>query len=82
MNRPTLVAIRHVEIDGRIFRHGSEIVPGLLSRETVDKLLDAGQLAEFRERRSLHRLFPEFSECSAERERLSTDELNELALAK
>ena len=60
--RPTLVAIHHLEIDGRVFHHGSEIVPGLLTKEIADKLLDQKRLIESK-RRSLYRLFPKFSDC-------------------
>jgi hypothetical protein len=74
--RPTLVFIQHHEIDGRIFTHASELEPGLLSPEQVNKLIDRGVLKEYdsSERRSLYRLLHHFSSCS-ETERLSTEEL-------
>ena len=77
--RPTLVFIRHCEIDGRAFTHGSELEPDILSQDQVDKLLDAGFLKECPERRSLYRLFPAFSGCK-QREHLSEEELDALAL--
>jgi hypothetical protein len=76
----TLVAIRHLEIDGHVFHHGAEIVPGLLAKEVVDKLIDQRVLCEYPERRSLHRLFLAFSDCK-EREQLTKAELTELALS-
>ena len=72
--RPTLVVIRHLEIDGRSFTHGSELQPDLLTRGEVDKLLDEGKLAEYPERRSLYRLLSAFSGCS-EKEHLTNEEL-------
>jgi hypothetical protein len=60
--RPTLVAINHLEIDGCVFHHNSEIIPGLLNKEAADKLLDQKRLIESK-RRSLYRLFPKFSDC-------------------
>jgi hypothetical protein len=77
--RATLVAIRHFEIGGRVFHHGSEIMPDLLSKESADKLIDQGVLREYRERRSLYRLFAPFSGAK-EKESLDDDELNKLAL--
>ena len=77
--RPTLVVIRHLEIDGRSFTHGSELPPDLLTRSEVDKLLDEGKLAEYPERRSLYRLLSAFSGCS-EKEHLTNDELTTCAL--
>jgi hypothetical protein len=79
--RPTLVVIRHLEIDGHVLRHGAEIVPGLLAKEVVDKLLDQGVLREYPERRSLHRLFSEFSDCK-DREQPTKAELTEFALSQ
>jgi hypothetical protein len=76
--RPTLVAIHHLEIGGRLFHHNSEIVPGLLAKEAADKLLDAKRLIESK-RRSLYRLFPKFSDCK-ESEHLDKEELDTLAL--
>jgi hypothetical protein len=77
--RPTLVAIRHTEIQGHVFHHGSEIVPGLLSKESVDKLIDQGALREYPERRSLFRIFSQFSGAK-ESEQLDKDELVQFAL--
>ncbi len=78
---PTLVAIRHLEIDGHVFQHGAEIVPGLFAQEVVDKLLDQGVLREYPERRSLHRLFAPFSGCK-NREQLTKAELTSFALSQ
>jgi hypothetical protein len=79
--RPTLVAIRHVEIEGHVFHHGSEIMPDLLSKESADKLIDQGMLREYRERRSLYRIFAPFSGAK-EKEQLDDDEVNKLALTR
>ena len=75
----TLVAFRHLEIGGHVFAHGAEIIPGLLTKEAADKLIDADQLREYdsRDRRSLYRIFSPFSGC-AERELLDKAELTEL----
>jgi hypothetical protein len=77
----TLIAIRHLEIDGHVFHHGAEVVPGLLAKEVVDKLLDQGVIREYRERRSLHRLFSVFSDCK-DKEQLTKAELTEFALSQ
>jgi hypothetical protein len=77
--RPTLVFIRHIEIGGRAFAHGSELPPDLLSQHEVAKLLDHAVLREYPERRSLYRLFAPFS-GSKEQEQLDKQELTELAL--
>ena len=77
----TLVVIRHLEIGDHVFQHGAEIVPGLLAKEVVDKLLDQGVLREYPERRSLHRLFAAFSDCK-NREQLTKAELTEFALSR
>jgi len=77
--RPTLAIIRHLEIDGRSFCHGSELPPDLLTRGEVDKLLDEGRLAEYPERRSLYRLLSPFSGAK-EKEQLTNDELDTCAL--
>ena len=79
----TLVAIRHLEIDGHVFSHGAEIVPGLLAKETVDRLIDEKRVKEYdnRDRRSLYRLFSCFSGVS-EKEQLEKDELDTLTLPK
>jgi hypothetical protein len=77
--RPTLVAIRHLEIEGHVFAHGAEVMPELLSNETVDKLLDDKRIADYPERRSLYRMLTTFSGCK-EKEQLSDAELTELCL--
>ena len=59
----TLVAITHVEIQGHVFKHGCEIMPGLLTDQTVAKLLDQGRIKEHPARRSLYRLLYRFSGC-------------------
>ena len=78
---PTLVAIRQLEIDGHVFRHAEEIMPGLLSPKTVNALVDQGRLKEYHpaERRSLFRLLPAFSGAK-EKEQLDRQELTELTL--
>jgi hypothetical protein len=78
--RPTLIAIHHFEIDGHVFHHGVEIIPGLIDDKTLDKLLDQGRVRET-ERRSLYRLFPAFSGAT-EKQSLDDDELDEFALPK
>ena len=62
----TLVAMHHLEIEGRVFHHGAEIIPGLISRATLAKLIDQGRVREYdsRDRRSLYRLFSRFSGCA------------------
>jgi hypothetical protein len=77
--RPTLIFIRHHELNGRLFHHGSELPPNLLSVEQLDQLLDKGFVRETPERRSLFRLFAQFSDCT-EREALDADELRAYAL--
>jgi hypothetical protein len=61
----TLVATHHLEIEGRVLHHGAEIMPGLISRATLAKLIDQGRVREYdsRDRRSLYRLFSRFSGC-------------------
>jgi hypothetical protein len=81
MMRPTLVVIRHLEIGGRAFSHGSELPPDLLTQDEVEKLLDEGRLAEYAERRSLFRLFSVFSGAK-EKEPLDRHELTAYALPK
>ena len=78
----TLVAIRRLEIEGHVFHHGAEIMPGLLAKEVVDKLIDQQRVREYdaSDRRSLHRLFAAFSDCK-EREQLTNAELTEFALS-
>lgn len=78
--RPTLVFIRHYEINGRLYRHSEELPPGALPQETVDRLLDQGVLAECPERRSLYRLFGPFSGCK-ERESFTKQELTDFTLS-
>jgi hypothetical protein len=70
----TFIFVRHSEIGGRVFTHGSELPPGTLTKEVVNQLIDAGHLKEYQDRRSLFRIFHRFAGCS-ERERLSQDEL-------
>jgi hypothetical protein len=79
--RPTLVFIRHHEIDGRIFIHGSELQPDLLAQDVIDKLIDKGVLREYPERRSLYRPLHIFSGCK-EREPLTQQERDAYALPK
>ena len=77
----TLIAIRHLEIQGHVFAHGVEIMPGLLTHETTNKLLDDGWLKEYdsAERRSVYRLFAPFSGCK-ERQELTASELTSYTL--
>ena len=75
MTRPTLIFIKHHSISGRLFRHGSELPPDILTQDEIDKLLDQRVLTEYPERRSLYRLFPVFS-GSTDREQLAKDELD------
>ena len=77
----TLVAISHLEIEGHVFHHGAEIVPGLLSPDTVNKLVDARRVKEYdsAERRSLYRVFAPFSGAK-EHEALPQDELTAYGL--
>jgi hypothetical protein len=79
--RPTLVAIRTLNLGDHVFHHGAEIIPGLLSQDTVNKLVDRGRLREYdpSERRSLYRLFAPFSGCE-ETERPTKEELTAYAL--
>ena len=79
--RPTLVFIRHHEIGARVFPHGSELEPDLLTQDDINKLIDKGVLKEYdsSERRSLFRLFPTFSDCK-ETESLTDDELKAYTL--
>jgi hypothetical protein len=76
---PTLVFIRHHQIEGHQFHHGDELPIGLLSQHEIDKMIDAGQLQEHADRRSLYRLFPLFS-GAPDQEHLTNEELTELAL--
>ena len=61
----TLIAIHHLEIEGRVFHHAAEIMPSLISSATLAKLIDQGRVREYdsRDRRSLYRLFSRFSGC-------------------
>jgi hypothetical protein len=79
----TLIAIKHFEIDGYTFHHGCEIMPGLLAKRTVDKLIDSGHVREYdsSERRSLYKLFSPFSGCD-EREPLGAEDLTSYGLPK
>lgn len=79
--RPTLVFIRHHEIDGRLYRHAEELPPRALSPETIDQLLDQGILTEVPERRSLYRLFAPFSDTK-ETEPFTKEELTAYALSQ
>ncbi len=62
---PTLVFIRHAEIDGRHFPFGSECPPGLLTTRQIEEAIDAGWLKEF-EVSSLYRTFPLFTRSKHE----------------
>jgi hypothetical protein len=77
----TLVAMHHLEIEGRVFHHGSEIMPDLIAQETVAKLIDQGGVREYdsRDRRSLYRLFSKFSGCR-ESEPLTGEEIEAYSL--
>ena len=61
--RPTLIFVRHTEINGRAYRHGDELPSDLLSQETIARLIDQGRIKE-QPRRSLYRLLHHFSGCS------------------
>jgi len=76
----TLIVIRHLQIGDRVFHHGDEVPPDLLSRETIDKMLDRKQLDDCTERRSVYRLLHRFSGCS-EKERLGDEEIAACALS-
>jgi hypothetical protein len=77
----TLIAIRHLEIDGHRIEHGSEIKPGLLDEKTIAHLIDQRSVREYdgADRPSLYRLFWQFSGCE-EKEELDTDEWGEYSL--
>lgn len=77
----TLVCIRHLQVGDRHFAHGEELPPQLLPQEAIDLHLDRKELVAYDsdERRSLYRLFSQFSGCS-ETERLSNEENATLAL--
>ena len=79
--RLTLVFIRHHEVNGRLYHHGSELPPGALPQETVNQLLDQGVLCECPERRSLYRLFAPFSDTK-ETEAFTKEELTVYALSQ
>jgi hypothetical protein len=57
----TLVFIRAHIIGGHQYLFAQELPPGVCDKQTADKLIDAGVLREVPERRSLFRLFPDFS---------------------
>ncbi len=77
----TLVIIGHRELNGVTYHHGAEMPPGLLPDELRDWWIDHGWAREYgnAERRSLYRLFSQFSGCT-EREQLAKDEIDQLAL--
>jgi hypothetical protein len=77
----TLVAMHHLEIEGRVFHHGAEIMPSLISTATLAKLIDQGRVREYdsRDRRSLYRLFSKFSGCK-EKEPLTAEEMEAYSL--
>jgi hypothetical protein len=77
----TLIALRHLEIDGHVVAHGCEVQPGRLAQATIDRLIDQGSVREYdsKDRRSLFRLFSKFSDCD-EQEHLTEDELDSLGL--
>jgi hypothetical protein len=77
--RPTIVAIRHTEIGGRLFHHGAEIPQSVLTQDEIDKTLDERRLAEYPERRSLFRLFHVFSGAK-DKEQLEKAELDAYCL--
>jgi hypothetical protein len=68
----TLVVIRRSGIHdagGRLlYQHGDELLPGLLSQETIAHWLDEGWLKEIDStgRPSLYRLFHRFTGCKEE----------------
>jgi hypothetical protein len=71
--RPTLVFIRHGQIGSRVFQHGDELPPDIISQETIAKWLDQKWIYEDSERRSLYRIFAPFS-GSKESEELTGEE--------
>jgi hypothetical protein len=77
----TLIAVHQLEIQGRIFHHGSEIMPGLIPAATLAKLIDQGRVREYdsRDRHSLYRLFSKFSGCK-ESEPLTEEEIEAYSL--
>lgn len=78
--RPTIVFIRNHYVDGSlVHRVGDECPPNMFSRETVNRALDEGYLAERAERRSLFRLLHRFS-GAAEKEQLTNEEKNKLCV--
>ena len=60
----TLVVLGHREVGGKLLSHGSELPPGVLPEKTIARLIDLKWLLETDDRRSLYRLFPEFSGSS------------------
>lgn len=77
----TLVARGDRTISGQLFRHGTEIPPGLLLQGEIDLGVDHRWLLEYEpsERRSLYRIFAPFSGCG-EKQPLTNDELTMFAL--
>ena len=77
----TIASIGQREFAHRVFQHDEEVPPTLLPSEAVDWCVDHKQLRDHdsTERRSLYRLFSEFS-CCSEKEQLSDDELIRYAL--
>jgi len=74
-----LVILGHHKICDQQFHHGDELPPDLLPPEAIDWHLDRKELVEYKDRRSLYRLFPAFSGCK-EQEQLSESELTTLGL--
>jgi hypothetical protein len=81
MTTPTLIFVRSYNLGDRLFRTGDELPPNVLEQSDIDKLIDQRRLAERKDRRSLFRLFSKFSGC-AQREQLTQEELDTLALPK
>ena len=62
----TLIFTRGYYLNSRLIHHpGDEVPPGLFSKEQVDSMLDARQLAEY-DRPPLYRIFHKFTGCSEE----------------
>jgi hypothetical protein len=61
----TIVARSHRTIEGKLYHHGDEIPPGLLSDEAINRMLVNREVDEYNsaDRRSLYRLFHRFSDC-------------------
>ncbi len=75
----TLICISTQEIDGRRFEHGEQIPREAIKGDSLDSLLDNRRVIEVSERRSLYRLFGQFSGC-AEKEELAEHEKAQLCL--